>query len=64
MNTMIENLINGNLTEAKAQAKRYGADNIKDYLLEQGWSSLRAFAAAMYLKWPSNASWQRFCDAL
>jgi hypothetical protein len=61
MKHMIENLINGNLADAKSQAKRYSYDKINLYLVGIGWSSLKASAAAHYLK--SGEGFQKFCDA-
>ena len=61
MQNMIENLINGNLTDARRQAKRHRRVKIYAYLLEMGWSNSRALLAANYLK--TGAGWQAYCDA-
>lgn len=47
---MIDNLINGNLRDAKRQAKRYGFLAIKEACLEYGMSERKANATACYLK--------------
>lgn len=61
MQNMIQNLLNGNLSDARGQAKRYSYDKINLYLLELGWSSIRASAAAHYLK--TGHGFQAYCDA-
>lgn len=61
MKAMIENLINGNLTDAKSQAKKYRRSRIYAYLMGQGWSHTRAILAANYLK--TGEGWQAYCDA-
>lgn len=58
---MIENLINGNLTDAKRQAKRYSEGTIRFALIEHGFSVVRATLAAAYLK--GSDCWQAYCDA-
>lgn len=51
MDEMIQNLINGNLSDAKRQARRFSLRKIQRYLTDNaGWSPLRAVAAADYLK--------------
>lgn len=63
MQTMIENLINGNLKDARRQARGKGMMRIATYLrLELGWSLHRATAAAYYLK--TGEGWQDYCDAV
>lgn len=62
MKTMIENLINGNLEDAKRQAKRFGLERI--YVFARGYFPMKkAAAAAMYLKYPSQRTWDAFCNA-
>jgi hypothetical protein len=62
MNSMIENYINGNLSDAKKQAKRHTRTAIAIFLeREYGWSSAKAFATASYLK--GMGSFQAACDA-
>lgn len=62
MKTLLDNLINGNLTDAKAQAKRYDlfaiARNAVEYL---GYSRNKAIMAAAYLK--GRCTFQAYCDA-
>ena len=60
---MINNLINGNLKTAREQAKRFSYARIQDYLLEMGWSSIKASAATAYLKHGGQELFQRYCDA-
>lgn len=57
------NLINGNISDAKKQAKRVTATAIGSYLREIGWSDYRATCAAHYLKNPTPHNWQKYCDA-
>lgn len=62
MQTMIENLINGNLTDAKKQAKRFALHKIVDALQNDfGWSLDKAYKAASYLK--TGQGFQAYCDA-
>lgn len=62
MQSLIENLINGNLTDARKQAKRKSFAAIVDYLhLNCGWSTDRSNKAAIYLK--TGEGWQAYCDA-
>lgn len=63
MNSMIENLINGNLTDAKRQAKRFSELSISVHLTDiMGWSDERALAAAHYLK--TGNDFQKYADAV
>lgn len=59
---MINNLINGNLSDARRQARRYSYDNINMFLLGIDWSSIKASAAANYLKHGGNERFQTYCD--
>lgn len=62
MKTMIENLINGNLTDAKKQARGFSMSRISDYLhFALGWSYNRSAKAAYYLK--TGTGFQAYCDA-
>ena len=59
---MIDNLINGNLSDARRQAKRKSGLAIIGYLREEmGWSHERAFWAANYLK--TGRGFQAYCDS-
>jgi hypothetical protein len=59
-----ENLVNGNLTDAKQQAKRVSYAALKLALVSgSGWSESKATAAASYLKNASNETFQQYCDA-
>ena len=63
MNRMLDNFINGNLTDAKEQAKRFGIRRIVDALREDyGYSQNKAFMTACYLK--GQATFQEACDAV
>ncbi len=62
MNSLIENLINGNLDDAKRQAKRFAGTAIILAMLEDyGFSHEKALRAAQYLK--GDCSFQVYCDA-
>ncbi len=63
METVIDNLINGNLTDAKKGAKKYSLKNLYQYLLELGWTRAKASAAAQYLKHPSQEAYDFYCAA-
>lgn len=58
------NLINGNTADAKTGARRLRAGEIKSGFIHLGWSSTRALAAAIYLKNPTQDTYQAYCDAV
>jgi hypothetical protein len=59
---LFDDLINGNLTDAKRQAKRHSALRIIAHAREvMGWPPHRALKAAEYLK--EGGSFQEYCDA-
>ena len=62
MNVLIENLINGNLTDAKEQAKRYGFWPIARAAQTYFGSRNKALMAAAYLK--GRVTFQAFCDSV
>jgi len=63
MKTLLENLVNGNLTDAKKQATRYDLFAIAKYAAEHlGCSRNKAIMAAAYLK--GRATFQAYCDAI
>lgn len=63
MKSMIENFINGNLTDAKAQAKRLNFLRIVQSLRDDyGYSAFKALKTAEYLK--GHGSFQTACDAV
>ena len=62
MNTLLENLLNGNLKDAKEQAKRFGLFKIAGAAMELGYSRNKAIMAAAYLK--GCATFQAYCDAV
>ena len=61
MNALIENLVNGNLTDAKEQAKRYALFAIASAAMSYGMTRNKAVMAAAYLK--GRATFQAYCDA-
>ena len=62
MQSIIDNLINGNLIEAKRKAKRHSVVLLLAYMRgEIGWSADKSLAAAKYLK--GMCSYQEYCDA-
>ena len=62
MNTLLSNLINGNLTDAKAQAKRHALFDIaRAACADFGMTRNKAIMAAAYLK--GRATFQAYCDA-
>lgn len=59
---MIENLINGNLKDAKRNAKRFREQTIREHLhFTLGWSKRKSILAAHYLK--TGEGFQEYCDA-
>lgn len=63
MKKLIENFINGNLTDAKEQAQRHSWKKIFQALRDDyGYSEAKAIATADYLK--GEGSFQRACDAV
>lgn len=61
MQSIIDNFINGNLTDAKAKAKRYSVAKIQAAFEEIGYSRNKAELTAHYLKgWNC---YQSACDA-
>lgn len=62
MPTMIANYINGNLTDARRQAKCYSYAAIRAALVARaGYSLRKAALTAYYLK--TGQGWQTACDA-
>jgi hypothetical protein len=62
MNTLIDQFLNGNLRDAKAQAKRFPAWEIRDALQDlAGYSLEKATLTADWLK--GRECWQAACDA-
>lgn len=61
MESMIENLINGNIKDAKNQAKRHTLTAIYNYLLGIGYSEKYALVTASFLK--GDTDFQTYCDA-
>lgn len=62
MKSMIDNLINGNLKDAKEQALKFTQSQIEKYLGSIGWSKTKSQLAARYLKVGGQENWQAYCD--
>jgi len=60
MNTIFQNLENGNLTQAKKQAKSYPGEKLVDMAENDGYSRKDAINIAEYLK--NLISFQTYCD--
>ena len=60
METLLENLVNGNLSTAKKQARRFSSSKIVSYLEDSGQNSEKAALTALYLK--GGLDWQDYCD--
>jgi len=62
MNSLIQNLINGNNTEARKQARRFQAWQIRDALENDGHFNARS--AALWADWLKGRDcFQAACDA-
>lgn len=61
MQTMIDNFINGNLTTARKQARRFSVWNIREAFIEIGYSMEKATLTADWLK--GRDCFQAACDA-
>lgn len=62
MSAIFDNLINGNLSDAKRGAKRKSLSALRAHALEFfGWSEAKSFAVAAYLK--GEGTFQAYCDA-
>lgn len=62
MKSMIENWINGNLKEARKQAKRHSLTRIRETLKDEyGYSGLKSALVAIWLK--TGEGYQASCDA-
>ena len=61
MQTLIDNLINGNNTTAREQARRFKVWQIREALIEAGYSLNKATLTADWLK--GRDCWQAACDA-
>jgi hypothetical protein len=60
MENMIENLINGNVSEAKKRAKHRKLTAIYQYLIEMGYADKQAMITASFLK--GETDFQNYCD--
>jgi hypothetical protein len=61
METMIENYINGNITTARKQARRFSLEAIRRALLDIGYSVEKATLTAYHMK--TGNGFQAACDA-
>lgn len=61
MQTLLDNFINGNLTIAKKQAKRFKEYAIREAFQEIGYSQNKAQLTTDWLK--GRDCWQAACDA-
>ena len=62
MITLIDNYYNGNLADARKQAKRFSVKKIRAALIERlAYSFKKATLAAEWLK--TGEQWQEACDA-
>lgn len=61
MKACIENYLNGNLADAKKQAKRISFVDLYEALsINYGYKSIAAFNIAQFLK--GKITWQELCD--
>lgn len=60
LESLINNFFNGNLTDAKKQAKGFSAAKIREGLMDCGKNSEQASLTAIYLK--GGMEWQEYCD--
>ena len=63
MKTILSDLINGNMAEAKGRAELYTQSELTRAFIRYGKSDTWAHAAALYLKEPSQATYDEFCKA-
>ena len=62
MKRMIENMINGNCSDARRQARRFSQTKIRRFLTDEfGWDMKRAVLCAEFLK--TGEGFQAYCDA-
>jgi hypothetical protein len=62
MNTLLKNLSNGNLKDAKEQAKQFELFKIAKSAMALGYSRNKAIMAAAYLK--GRSTFQAYSDAV
>jgi hypothetical protein len=60
--SIIETLINGNLTDAKQQAKKYSSWKIMSAAEEMGYNPVQYVAITRYLK--GMLDFQTYCDTM
>lgn len=61
MDTMIDNYMNGNIADARKQAKRFSLLAIRAALIDLGYSENKATLTAHHMK--TGEGWQAACDA-
>ena len=61
MNSLVQNFINGNLADARKQARRFGHTAIRLAFMDIGYSFQKAALTADYLK--TGEGFQAACDA-
>lgn len=65
MERVFENLINGDLTDARFLAERFSMQALESYAVNNlGWTCRRASYAASYLKHGGQERFQRYCDSV
>jgi hypothetical protein len=60
--SIINNLINGNLTDAKKGAKKFTLQRILDEAIWMGYTYIQGLMMACYLK--EQISFQDYCDSM
>jgi len=60
MEAMIDNLINGNISEAKKRAKHRKLTAIYQYLIDCGYGEHQSMVTASFLK--GETEFQKYCD--
>ena len=62
MKSLIENYMNGNLSECRRQAKRHSRASIENALVEMlGYTNEKAYLTALWMK--TGEGFQAACDA-
>ena len=65
MKSVIENFINGNLTDAKRGAKQYSDRSLANFMIDHfGYEPSKARMVAYYLKGQCGVTFQMACDAV
>jgi hypothetical protein len=65
MKSVIENFINGNLTDAKKGAENYSDLSLANFMIDHyGYEPSKARMVAYYLKEQCGVTFQMACDAI